>query len=58
MNTRKLLRAFVLLALLGITPLVAACRTTAGAGEDVAAAGRAVSRTGQAVERSAVRHTP
>ena len=47
-----------LVALIGLVPLLAACRTTAGAGEDISAAGRSISRGGQAIERSAVRNTP
>jgi predicted small secreted protein len=33
---------FVLLALMGVMPLLAACHTTEGVGEDVSATGRAV----------------
>jgi predicted small secreted protein len=40
-----------LLALLAAAPLLGACHTTAGAGEDI-------SRTGKAIERSAVRNAP
>jgi predicted small secreted protein len=40
-----------LLALLSVGPLLGACHTTAGAGEDI-------SKTGQAIERSADKHAP
>lgn len=40
-----------LLALLGAAPLLGACNTMAGAGEDIA-------KTGQAIERSANRNAP
>lgn len=40
-----------LLALLGAMPLLAACHTTAGAGEDISA-------TGRAMTHSADRNTP
>lgn len=43
--------ALTLLALLGAAPLLAACHTTAGAGEDLSAAGHAVTH-------SADKHTP
>ena len=43
---RKLIIALAMLSLLAITPLLAACHTTAGAGEDI-------SKTGQAIENSA-----
>lgn len=43
--------ALTLLALLSGAPLLGACHTTAGAGEDISA-------TGQAIERSADKHTP
>ena len=58
MKTNHLLRALVLIALLGAAPLLAACHTTAGAAQDVSAAGRGITRGGQAVERSVVRNTP
>ena len=58
MNTSRLLRALVLITVFGAAPLLAACNTTRGAGQDVSAAGRGITRGGQAVERSAVRHTP
>jgi predicted small secreted protein len=37
--------------LLSLVPLLSACHTTAGAGEDI-------SQTGQAIEKSADKHTP
>jgi predicted small secreted protein len=40
-----------LLALIGIAPLLAACHTTAGAGEDLSAGGHAITH-------SAEKHTP
>jgi predicted small secreted protein len=40
-----------LLALIGITPLLGACHTTAGAGEDLSAGGHAITN-------SAEKHTP
>jgi predicted small secreted protein len=40
-----------LLTLLSAAPLLGACNTMAGAGEDIA-------KTGQAIERSATRHAP
>jgi len=43
--------ALTLLALLGTAPLLGACHTTAGAGEDI-------SKTGQAIENSANKHAP
>ncbi len=50
MSKRITLLTLTLLALLG-APLLGACHTTAGAGEDI-------SKTGQAIERSADKHTP
>ena len=43
MTLPKLSRALALLAALGLGPLLAACNTIEGAGEDASAAGRAVS---------------
>jgi predicted small secreted protein len=43
--------ALTLLALLAAAPLLAACHTTAGAGEDL-------SKTGQTITNSADQHTP
>jgi predicted small secreted protein len=51
MCPRTTLLAFTLLALIGAAPLLAACHTTAGAGEDISSAGRAI-------ERSADKHAP
>ena len=39
------------IALFGAMPLLAACHTTAGAGEDI-------SKTGQVIEKSAEKHAP
>ena len=41
----------VALALASLSPLLAACNTTAGAGQDVSAAGRAVTRSADEVKR-------
>ncbi|MCW3474984.1 entericidin A/B family lipoprotein [Limobrevibacterium gyesilva] len=49
--TRTFQLTLTLLALLTAVPLLAACHTTAGAGEDI-------SQTGKAIEKSAVKHTP
>jgi predicted small secreted protein len=43
--------ALTLLALIGAAPLLGACHTTAGAGEDISA-------TGNALTHSADKHTP
>ncbi len=43
--------AFTLLVLIGVTPLLGACHTTAGAGEDLSA-------TGHAITHSAEHNTP
>jgi predicted small secreted protein len=51
MYKRMTLPTLILLAFLGITPLLSACHTTAGAGEDI-------SKTGQAIERTADKATP
>jgi predicted small secreted protein len=48
---RKLAIVLALLALAGTAPLLTACNTTAGAGQDLQAAGRGI-------ERSADRNTP
>ena len=48
---RKIVVALALLALAGATPLLSACHTTAGAGEDISA-------TGQAIDRAAKKATP
>ncbi len=47
-NTRALLFVLVLAAL---APMLSACNTTAGVGEDVSATGRAVSRGANDVKR-------
>ncbi len=51
MTKRTTMLALTLLALLGAAPLVGACHTMSGAGEDI-------SKTGQALEKSADKHTP
>ncbi len=47
----KTTTALTLLALLAAAPLLAACHTTAGAGEDI-------SKTGQAIQKSADKAAP
>lgn len=42
---------FTLLVLIGMTPLLGACQTTAGAGEDISASGHALTN-------SAEKHAP
>jgi len=49
--SKKLATALTLLALLGLAPLLGACHTTAGIGEDVSAGGHALTN-------SADKHTP
>ena len=51
MSKRTAILALTLFALLAVAPLLAACHTTAGAGEDI-------SKTGQAIEHSANKHAP
>jgi len=51
MYKRTTLAALTLLIILGAVPLLGACHTTAGAGEDI-------SHTGQAISRSANQNTP
>lgn len=49
---RKVLSiALTLIVLIGAAPLLGACHTTAGAGEDISA-------TGKAMTNSAEKHTP
>lgn len=43
--------ALMLLALIGLAPMLGACHTTAGAGEDLSASGHAITN-------SAEKHTP
>ena len=43
--------AFTLLVLIGMAPLLGACQTTAGAGEDISAGGHAITN-------SAEKHAP
>jgi predicted small secreted protein len=42
---KKLSIALTLLALFGLAPILGACHTTAGAGEDISASGRAITHT-------------
>ena len=42
---KKLCLALAMLTLIGVAPLLAACHTTAGAGQDVSATGKAVTDT-------------
>ena len=52
MRNRSTIRALlVALVLATLAPMLAACNTTAGAGQDVSAAGRAVTRTADDVKR-------
>lgn len=51
MCKRMTLSSLILLAFLGIAPLLGACHTTAGAGQDI-------SKTGQAITRAANSATP
>jgi predicted small secreted protein len=51
MMRKNLSIALTLLALIGIAPMLAACHTTAGAGEDLSASGHAITN-------SADKHTP
>jgi predicted small secreted protein len=49
---KKITRStLILLAFMGVAPLLSACHTTAGAGEDI-------SKTGQAITKSANDATP
>ena len=48
---RKMMVAHTFVALLGVAPLLGACHTTAGAGEDI-------SKTGSAIEHSANKAAP
>ena len=51
MSRKTMIVMLALLALLGVMPVLSACHTTAGAGEDV-------SDAGQAIEKSADKHAP
>jgi predicted small secreted protein len=48
---KKLIFGLALLGLVAVTPLLSACHTTAGAGQDISA-------TGKAIEKAADKHTP
>jgi predicted small secreted protein len=51
MSKKSTTLILTLMALLGAAPLLGACHTAAGAGEDI-------SQTGKAIEKSADQHTP
>ena len=48
---RKFILALAMLAVVAVAPLLSACHTTAGAGQDISA-------TGKAIEKSAKQNTP
>jgi len=48
---KKLITALTLLSLVAAAPLLSACHTTAGAGQDISA-------TGKAIEKSADKNMP
>jgi predicted small secreted protein len=48
---KRLIVALAVLSIVAIAPLLSACHTTAGAGEDISA-------TGKAIEKSAKQNTP
>lgn len=48
---KKLIVALAMASLVAAVPLLSACHTTAGAGQDISA-------TGKAIEKSADKHTP
>jgi len=48
---KKLITCLTLLLLVAAAPLLSACHTTAGAGQDISA-------TGKAIEKAADKHTP
>ncbi len=45
---KKLTVALTLLALIGLAPLLSACHTTAGAGQDISATGHALTKSAKA----------
>lgn len=51
MTAKKLPLSLMLAMLFAVAPLLGACHTVAGAGEDI-------SKTGKAIERSAEKSTP
>ena len=52
MRSPSFVRAvFIALAMAALAPMLAACNTTAGAGQDVSAAGRAVTRSADDVKK-------
>ena len=48
---KKLILTLAVLSLVAVVPLLSACHTTAGAGQDISA-------TGKAIEKSAKKNTP
>ena len=48
---KKLTVGLIILSLVGAVPLLSACHTTAGAGQDISA-------TGQAIDKAAKKATP
>ena len=48
---KKLILALAVLSLVAVVPLLSACHTTAGAGQDLSA-------TGKTIEKSAKQNTP
>lgn len=51
MNKQSTALALTFLLMFAATPLLGACNTVAGAGEDI-------SKTGKAIEKSAEKHSP
>jgi predicted small secreted protein len=51
MTMKTTMFALTMFAILGVAPLLGACHTTAGAGEDI-------SKTGQAIENTADKAAP
>ncbi len=49
--SKKLIRSLTVLGLLALAPVLSACNTTAGAGQDI-------SNTGKALENTAKKATP
>ena len=52
MTMRKLVCVLGALAVLGLGPVLSACNTLSGAGEDVSAAGKAVTNTADKTKQS------
>ena len=55
---RKISLAVTIITLLAAAPLLSACYTTEGAGQDIKAAGHGVSHAGQDLSNSAAEHAP